>query len=73
MNYASEYWNFNDGSMLVLDAVLSVHVSDIQVTLVDVHHAKGGRVQYWQRTALIEWVGNHQAQLRRLVQQEAVG
>ena len=62
--HSSDRWICADGSILLLDADLEVYVSDIQVTLTDAWKAKGGRVEYWQRTALISWVSRNQEFLR---------
>ena len=60
----ADRWICPDGSILFLDAYLDVYVSDIQVTLTDAWKAKGCRVEYWQRTALISWVSRNQEFLR---------
>ena len=62
--YSADRWICADGSILLLDADVTVHVSDIQVTLTEAFKAKGGRVEYWQRTALIGWVSRNQGMLR---------
>ena len=62
--HSADRWICADGSILLLDADLEVYVSDIQVTLTDAWKAKGGRVEYWQRTALISWVSRNQEFLR---------
>ena len=64
LTYSADRWICADGSILLLDAELIVHVSDIQVTLTEAFKAKGGRVEYWQRTALIGWVSRNQELLR---------
>ena len=62
--HRADRWVCPDGSILLLDAELDVYVSLIQVTLTDAWKAKGGRVEYWQRTALISWVSRNQEFLR---------
>ena len=66
VTYREGSWVCSDGSILYLDADVVAHVSDMQVTLVDAFRTDGGRVYYWQRTALIDWVACHQHQLRAL-------
>ena len=64
ITYSADRWICADGSILLLDADVTVHVSDIQVTLTEAFKAKGSRVEYWQRTALIGWVSRNQDLLR---------
>lgn len=69
--YTASQWTLSDGSILLLEATVNVHISDIQVTLTDALNSYGGRTQYWQRTALIDWVGCHQQTLRNHCAEEA--
>jgi hypothetical protein len=66
VTYTADTWTLSDGSRLLLEATVKTHISDIQVTLVDAYNQFGGRLLYWQRTALIDWVACHQQTLRRL-------
>jgi hypothetical protein len=66
VTYSADQWVCSDGSRLLLEATVQVFISDIQVTLTEAFNSFGGRVLYWQRTALIDWVACHQQTLRRL-------
>lgn len=63
--YSAEKWVCGDGSVLLLEATIEFYVSPDRVTLVDAKKVvTATRVEYWQRTALIDWVACHQQFLR---------
>jgi hypothetical protein len=67
LTYSGYEWTCPDGSTLQLDATIKVAVEPDKITLIDAtRNHTGRRVEYWQRTALIDWVSGHPGVLRAL-------